>query len=322
MVSWEHCHNLVSQQCDGYITSICEKFYTYLSTERSLSEHTVANYFQDLKSFSLFLTKHCGGLVTKDVLQNLTLGDFRAFLSDRLSEESGHRSNARALSTLRTFFKFLERHAGVTNDAIHLVKSAKFSKGLPKPLQIHETYDLIEAPNMNDEAPWVVARNQALFTLLYGCGLRISEALNLTLSDFQDSEDFLRIFGKGKKTRVVPLLPIVKDKVHAYLKICPFPQDSQSPIFLGSRGGQLSASVAQKTMRALKHMLGLPESATPHALRHSFASHLLGQGADLRSIQELLGHASLSTTQVYTEIDTLKLAEVYRTSHPRSRKAS
>jgi integrase/recombinase XerC len=300
------------------MAGVLQAWYEELGAEKNMSSHTRVGYAHDLKSFLTFLQTYKGGLVTRDTLKNLQLRDFRAFLSERLQRGISHRSNARALSTLRTFYHFLNRRYGIQNQAITLVKSAKFLHSLPRPLSTKEALNLSQQATLSHQEDWVDLRDQALFTLLYGCGLRISEALALSIKDLKVADDTLRILGKGKKERVVPLLPQVKDKVESYLEVHPQSADLLAPLFIGIKGERLHPTVAQKQVRLLRVQLGLPDSATPHALRHSFATHLLTAGGDLRTIQELLGHSSLSTTQRYTKIETAQLAQIYKKAHPRS----
>lgn len=289
----------------------------WLQTEKNVSPHTISSYSHDLGAFISFINSHQGEQVTRDTLKSLELMDFRACLADRLQQGVTHRSNARLVSVLRTFYRFLHRRYGIANHAIGLLKSAKFLSSLPRPLTSTEALNLTQAESITEQETWVTQRDQALFTLLYGCGLRISEALNLTIHEIATANDCLRIVGKGHKERLVPLLPQVKEKVLNYIKVHPQNSKANAPLFIGVKGDILNAGIAQKQMRQLRLQLGLPDSATPHALRHSFATHLLTAGGDLRTIQELLGHASLSTTQRYTKIETTKLAEIYKKAHPR-----
>ena len=285
--------------------------------ERRVSDHTVVNYLQDVRAFCAFEQEHRGQALGAKDLTHIDLLDFRSFLAKRLGDGVSHRSNARLVSTLKSFFKYLKKHHGLENQDILLLKAAKFLDSLPRPLNREEAVALTSEGSAREEEPWIEARDQALFSLLYGCGLRISEALYLTIDDIKQSERFLTIKGKGNKERLIPLLPLVKEKVEGYIKCHPHKHTPNGPLFIGKRGGPLSATVAQRQLQRLRLSMGLPETATPHALRHSFATHLLQEGADLRSIQELLGHSSLSTTQRYTKIDPSHLAKVYEKTHPR-----
>ena len=247
--------------------------------------------------------------------------DVRAFLAARRGEGVGSRSLSRTLSALRMFYKFLERRGYGKNDAIRAVALPKLPHSVPKPLTAPKATALVDGADIAsaDQPEWIIARDTAVLALLYGSGLRISEALSLKRKDAPTKgRDMLRVTGKGSKTRVVPVLPIAREAVELYLKLCPMGLGSEDPLFVGAHGKQLSPRIIQLRIAKARAVLGLPETATPHALRHSFATHLLGAGADLRSIQELLGHASLSTTQGYTEVDREHLLKTYQSAHPRA----
>ncbi|HVW92168.1 MAG TPA: tyrosine recombinase XerC, partial [Devosia sp.] len=265
--------------------------------------------------FLSFLAGHIGGAVTVAALKDLRAADIRAFLAHRRAEGLGSRSLARALSAEKSFFRFLEREGVVAVEALNLVRTPKLPKSLPKALTVGEAKSAIAATAELEDTPWIAARDMAVLALCYGAGLRISEALSLTKADLEATT--LRVTGKGNKTRLVPLIAAVRAAIENYLKLCPFPLEKDAPMFRGAKGGVLSPRLIQLRVAQLRSALGLPPSATPHALRHSFATHLLGRGGDLRAIQELLGHASLSTTQIYTAVDTERLLEAYRAAHPR-----
>ena len=286
--------------------------------ERRAADHTVAAYTRDLGAFLGFLQNHLGAPPRLADLDALTVADFRAWMARRAGEGIGRNSTARALSVLRGFFRWLEREGRGANHAIRAVRGPKRPHGVPKPLTVGDTEDLLESVDLLDGEPWELLRDAALFALLYGCGLRISEALGLSRGEAPGGEALL-VRGKGGKQRMVPVLAEVREAIAAYLAACPWRPDTDGPLFLGRRGKRLNPGVAQRRMRRLRRMLGLPDTVTPHALRHSFATHLLGAGGDLRAIQELLGHASLSTTQRYTEVDTQALMAAYRAAHPRAR---
>ncbi len=290
----------------------------YLSSERRASPHTVAAYRRDLESFGAFLTEHLGKLPGLSDLESLRLADFRAWLARRASDRRARTSTARALSSVRGFFRFLKRRGKIDNAAIGALRTPRLPHSIPKPLSPDEAEDAMARIGDVASEPWMALRDTAIVTLLYGCGLRIAEALalNRRAAPF---EDMLRIKGKGNKERVVPVLPAVGDAVASYLAACPHRLGPNDPLFVGARGQRLQPGVVQRQLRKLRRYLGLPETATPHALRHSFATHLLMGGADLRAIQELLGHASLSTTQRYTAVDKARLMEVYAKTHPRAR---
>jgi integrase/recombinase XerC len=238
-------------------------------------------------------------------------------MARRAADGASRTSIARAMSTLRGFFRWLERNGHGGNHAIRAMRSPRQPAGLPKPLTVADADLLIESVDLLPGEPWEIQRDVALFVLLYGCGLRISEALGLDRRDAPLGET-LTVTGKGNKQRILPVLPVIREAIKTYLDLCPWRPAEDGPLFLGTRGKRLNAGVAQKRLRELRLLLGLPDSVTPHALRHSFATHLLGAGGDLRTIQELLGHASLSTTQRYTAVDTDSLMAAYRAAHPRA----
>jgi integrase/recombinase XerC len=298
-----------------------EAWLAYLSVERQLSANTSEAYTRDVGQFLSFLADHLNRLPTLPQLSALSARDIRAFLASRRAEGVGSRSLSRTLSALRMFYRFLERRGLGKNDAVRAVALPKLPHSVPKPLTAPKATALVGGADIaNPDAPdWIIARDTAVLALLYGSGLRISEALSLARRDAPiRGRDMLRVTGKGDKTRVVPVLPIVREAVERYLALCPMPQGADDPLFVGARGGQLSPRIIQLLIARSRVALGLPETATPHALRHSFATHLLGAGADLRAIQELLGHASLSTTQGYTEVDREHLLKTYARAHPRA----
>ena len=248
----------------------------------------------------------------------MRVADYRSFLASRRTIDIGPRSLARALAAIRSMMRFLDRGGQASAASAIAVRSPKQPKSLPKPLTATDALALSRGDAIVAEEPWIGARNAALYGLLYGCGLRISEALSLTPAMLDAAQNSLRITGKGGKTRIVPLLPAVAASVKRYRDICPFHLKPSEPVFRGAKSGPLNAAVIQRDMRVMRGALSLPDTATPHALRHSFATHLLAGGADLRSIQELLGHASLSTTQIYTGVDGAHLLSSWRKAHPRA----
>ena len=291
----------------------------WLSGERRASEHTVAAYGRDLADFLDFLTGHVGELPNLATIAGLSAADFRAWLAER----AGHlqrSSIARGLSVVRGFVRFLDRRGLASCPALAVLRGPKLPQSVPKPLSVADAAEIVEAPAALVVSAWQAKRDIAILTLLYGCGLRISEALGLSRSDGPRGE-VMTILGKGRKQRVVPVLPAVREAVADYLAACPYPLAADGPLFVGARGGPLNPRLVQRRMAELRGMLGLPETATPHALRHSFATHLLGGGGDLRAIQELLGHANLSTTQRYTSVETERLLAIYDSAHPRAREA-
>jgi len=291
----------------------------WIADERRLSPHTVTAYETDLYQFIRFLTDHHGEAPSAKILTALRPVVFRSWLASRAQAGLSRTSTARALSVIRGFFRWCERNGHITNQSIHAVRSPKVPHSVPKPLSALDAAAVVDQIGELSEEPWVGLRDVALFTLLYGCGLRISEALSLTRADTPES-DVLIVMGKGSKERMVPVLPAVRQAIDAYIEACPLRFGPEAPLFRGVRGGPLNPAVAQRQMRVVRGWLGLSDSATPHALRHSFATHLLAGGGDLRSIQELLGHASLSSTQRYTEVEDSHLLAEYRAAHPRARK--
>ncbi len=288
-----------------------------LADARRLSPHTVRAYAATLERFEDFLIGHLGGPATPAALAALTPADFRAFLSRRRGEGLANVSVAREVSALRTFFGWARRGQGLACDGLAGLKSPKVPRRVPRPVSPADARGLIAAVGDDARAPWLAARDTAVLLLLYGAGLRIAEALGLTGAALPLGAT-ITVTGKRNKARTVPLLPIVAEAVDSYVALCPFAPARDAPLFRGARGGRLDAGIIRSAIRAARPALGLPASATPHALRHSFATHLLARGADLRSIQELLGHASLSSTQIYTAIDAAQLLDVYRNAHPRA----
>ncbi len=296
-----------------------QSFLGWLAQEKRASPLTVEAYGTDLNSFLGFLVTHLGGEPDLAALTFVTQADIRAWLASLSNAGLVNASRARHLSAVRSFFRYLARHHGAENTAVKLISTPKTRRPLPRALAQATARDLTEdIAEMSDQAS-IQARDTALFTLLYGCGLRIAEALALNVRDAPKPGDDgpLRIVGKGSKERIVPVLPVVRQAIAAWLALRP-EAEPEAPLFLGARGKRLDAAVAQRTMRLYRQQNGLPEHATPHALRHSFATHLLAAGGDLRSIQDLLGHASLSTTQRYTHVDQARLLEVWRKAHPRA----
>lgn len=290
-----------------------------LADERRLSALTVDAYERDTRQFLQFLTGHCGDAPGLSDIAELRPADLRAFLAFRRGNGAGARTLGRGLAGVRSFLRYLERRGLVNAAAAAALKAPRAPRALPKPLTAVDARKVASGAGQLAEEPWIAARNAAVFTLLYGAGLRISEALGLLGSQVADMrQGALRITGKGGKTRLVPVLPVTVEAVAEYQRLCPWHVEADKPLFRGARGGALQPAIIQREMKRMRSALNLPETATPHALRHSFATHLLGRGGDLRAIQELLGHASLSTTQVYTGVDTARLLEIYDAAHPRA----
>jgi integrase/recombinase XerC len=290
----------------------------WLSLEKRFAKNTVDAYCRDVDAFLGFLSGHNGAPVELDDLAALKASDIRAYLARRRASDQPlcDRSVARALASIRSFFRFLDRRRGLSNADVNFVRGPRLKPPAPRPVSEASAFDLIDMAS-DASTPWIGARDQALLTLLYGCGLRISEALGLDGS-FADLPKTLIIKGKGGKTRLVPTLSAARDAIAEYVKQCPFHMDATTPLFFGARGGPLKARVVQGLMATMRGSLGLPATATPHALRHAFATHLLQAGGDLRAIQELLGHASLSTTQRYTEVDPTFMMAAFTAAHPRA----
>lgn len=300
------------------LAAAVEAWQRHLGAERRYAAKTLEAYGRDVRQFLSFLTEHIGEPPRIASLSDLRPADIRAFLARRKREGLEARSLGRALAGVRSLVTFLERREGVNGAAFGAVRPPKAPRALPKPVEVAAARRLVDAGESLAEEPWVAARDAAVMTLLYGCGLRISEALSLTRREAPLKADTLRVTGKGGKTRIVPVLPAVRLALEDYLKRCPWALPPDGPLFVGVKGGPLSPRIIQLAIERLRGALGLPDSATPHALRHSFATHLMAAGADLRAIQELLGHASLSTTQVYTGVDVGRLLDVYAKTHPRA----
>jgi integrase/recombinase XerC len=296
------------------------RWLSYLGAERRMSAKTLDAYRRDVSQFLGFLTGHLGSVPTLKQLARLTPADIRAFMAARRSEGAGNRSLMRTLAGCRSFTRFLERNGKGKVAALAAVRTPKLPRTLPKPLAVSAAKQVADTGIREGEErePWIIARDAAVLALLYGCGLRISEALGLKHKDLSGKSDSLIVTGKGNKTRMVPVLPQVTKVIADYVALCPYGNPPNGPLFVGARGKPLSPRIVQLTMERLRGALGLADTATPHALRHSFATHLLARGGDLRSIQELLGHASLSTTQIYTGVDAERLLEVYNNAHPRA----
>ena len=298
------------------------RWLAHLSGERRMSPNTLQAYGRDVRKFLEFLAEHLGGGPTLKKLAGLEPREVRAFMAARRAKGLSARSLMRALAAARSFARFLERSGKGKVAALSAVRAPKIDKTLPKPLTISAAKRITDTELRAGEtrAPWILARDAAVLGLLYGSGLRIAEALSLSRADVPapGQGDSITVTGKGNRARMVPVLPQVLQLIADYAALCPYDLPDNGPLFVGAKAGPLRARIVQLAMARLRGALGLPDSATPHALRHSFATHLLARGGDLRSIQELLGHASLSTTQIYTAVDSERLLEVYRATHPRA----
>jgi integrase/recombinase XerC len=308
------------------LAAAVEDWTAWLTHERRASPHSVAAYRRDLASFLRFLTDHLGHAPGLEDLRRLERGDFRGWLARSSDRGLKAASNARALSALKSFFRFLARRGLVENAALGTLRPPRLPRSVPKALSAAEAQDVIDEAGVYASAPWIALRDRALFMLLYGAGLRIAEALSLDRHDLPSGQagamTELMVTGKGSKQRRVPLLPEIRAALADYAAACPFGGAKEDPLFVGARGDRLSARVAQRELARLRVLLGLPETATPHALRHSFATHLLAGGGDLRTIQELLGHSSLSTTQRYTDVDSSAMLALYGRAHPRAKRGA
>ena len=305
------------------VTDAIADWNRWLVSERRASEHTIDAYRRDLSAFFTFLNEHLGNAPRLKDLQDLKPPDFRSYLARRSAEGLARTSIARAMSTLRNFFRFLDRTGKVHNPSIDSGRTPKTPSSIPKALTPDDAIAAVKAAGEMQNEPWLANRDVAIMLLLYGCGLRIGEALGLNgkdMSPASSKDGTLRVIGKGNKERIVPVLPVISGAISTYRKSCPHAITAETPLFFGSRGARLNAGVVQRQVRKVRALLGLNDSATPHAFRHSFATHLLAKGGDLRTIQELLGHASLSTTQRYTAVDEERLWTVYEDAHPRARK--
>lgn len=281
------------------------------------AENTISAYQGDVIEFLSFMTLHHGNPQGLAALERIAVSDMRAWMAQARSGGVGARSLARKLSAVKSFYRWLSEREGFEPTAVLSTRSPKFQKKLPRPLDEDAARAMIDTVELQSASDWVAARDVAVITVLYGCGLRISEALGLTGAD-APLPPVLRIIGKGGKERIVPVIAAARDAVATYVQLCPHPMEASKPLFRGVRGGALNPRIIQNAMAQARMQLGLPATATPHAMRHSFATHLLTAGGDLRAIQELLGHASLSTTQAYTAVDTAHLMDVYNRTHPKA----
>lgn len=313
----EHPDRIEDQALQGCAADLADavlKWRRWLTAEKNMSKHTVRAYGVDIGQFITFLTQHLGHAPSLNDIGNIDLRDFRSWMSRKAMDGAVAASRARSLSGVKNFLRWLDKGGIVHNAAIGNVRTPKIPRKLPRPLFEKQAMELVHLQAQD----WVDQRDRALFTLLYGCGLRIDEALALDIRDLP-RDGYLRVIGKGRKERQVPVLKIVESALDAYRALCPFAETPDRPLFMGERGKRLRQQIAQKSLRELRNAMDLPETATPHALRHSFATHLLQNGANLREIQELLGHASLSTTQRYTDINAEEMMKVYRAAHPRNK---
>ncbi len=303
------------------LARVLSEWIDWLGSERRLSPRTVDSYGRDAATFLRFLCDHWGYEPGLEDLENIKRDDVWAFQATRQADGVMPVSMARGLSGLRSLFAYLRREGHCDNTVVTSTDAPRIPKTVPKPLSIEEAFETLDAVEDLATDPWQGKRDRALFALLYGCGLRIGEALSLNVGDIRDA-DRIVVTGKGNKQRMVPVLAEVRREIAEYLRVCPYGLEGDDPLFVGARGRRLNPGLAQRQMRLVRAVLGLPDTATPHALRHSFATHLLSGGGDLRTIQELLGHASLSTTQRYTEVDGDRLLAVHAAAHPRARRES
>lgn len=293
---------------------LVQKWQEYLSKEKNFSEHTYAAYLTDLQQFLSFIQEYQGENCSINILAKLTIKDFRSWLTQRKKDNFANSSTARAIAAVKNFYRYLIRFHNFTNKAIFSLRTPKIQEILPKALNIEQANNALNMIEEVASEPWIAKRDEALLYLIYGCGLRISEALAVKVSEL--GSDTLRIIGKGNKERIVPVLPQVLGLIKEYLAVCPYNIKNDEFVFIGKNGKALDPGVFQRQIRKLRRTLNLPESTTPHAFRHSFATHILSNGGDLKSIQELLGHQDLTTTQRYTKIDPTHLLNIYKKSHP------
>ena len=284
---------------------------------KKYSSRTINSYHSDIKFFLMFVEYHLDEKLSLNLLDALKPSDFRSWLADERKLGTSTESLARYLSSVREFYIWLNDKRNLSNHSVFSIQIPRKEKKLPRPISEANAIKLISLASENNIKPWLAARNTAVISLLYGCGLRISEALNIKRKSYPFGE-FIRIVGKGNKERIIPVIPLVNEFIDKYLQVCPFRKTEDGFLFLGSRGKKLNPKVIQQEIRNLRLQLGLPATATPHALRHSFATHLLSAGGDLRTIQELLGHASLTSTQIYTDVDAVRLMKVYKETHPKA----
>ena len=305
--------------CAPKLASERQDWLAWLAREKRVSEKTVEAYERDLRQFLQYMTGHCGHPTELSDIAELKPLDMRGFLSRRRDAGASARTLGRGLAGIRSFVRFLERKGLANSAGLAATRSPKQPQTVPKALRASQAARLADAGEHLSEEPWIAARDAAILGLLYGCGLRLGEALSITSADLKSAKSgAIRVTGKGSVTRLVPVLSQVLDGIEDYIRLCPYVLEPDDQIFRGAKGGVLQPAIVQKCVRKLRSALGLPDTATPHSLRHSFATHLLAAGGDLRTIQELLGHASLSTTQVYTAVDTKRLLDVYEKSHPRA----
>ena len=301
------------ERCQADFAEILQQWQTWLVVEKNVSKHTLRAYCADMARFVDFLSQHSSEAVSINSLSGANITDFRSWLSKQAVAGASTQTRARALSSIKNFLNWMDHQGIAHNAAISTVRAPKLPRKLPRPLEETQAFRLLDDMILED---WIAIRDRALFTLLYGSGLRINEALSLNIENLP-RDGFIRVIGKGNKERQVPILEQIELRIEEYRAACPYPEMPTRALFLGAKGGRLNQGVIQKSMRGLRKQLNLPDTATPHALRHSFATHLLQNGANLREIQELLGHASLSTTQRYTDVNFEDLRAVYEKAHPR-----
>jgi integrase/recombinase XerC len=297
---------------DEKLSKVIERWIDYLEIQRKYSHHTINSYLSDLKFFLEFFSNPN---ISLQNLDDLEIRDFRNFFSHRAKGNIQKVSIAREESAIRNFFKWMNNNKILQNTAIFQLSSPKLPKVLPRSVDVETIFELIDAATDDCSEPWIGLRDKAFFTLLYGCGLRISEAVSLNVGDITDN-DFLKVRGKGNKDRYIPILPVVVDSINKYKASCPYNLSDKDALFLGAKGERLSPRIIQRKLQKMRVEMNLPSNITPHALRHSFATHLLAQGSDLRSIQELLGHSSLNSTQRYTEVNLDKIQKEYKKAFP------
>lgn len=295
------------------------RWHDYMTYEKRVSSHTIRAYTSDVGHLISFMYDHLAKQPGLNDLSEFSIRDFRGWMARKAKEDASNASRARSLSGIKNFITWLDRQGVVHNAAIKTIRTPKIPYKIPRPLHENHAMTLIDEAGALEIEDWISTRNTALFMLLYGCGLRINEAISMNIGDMPH-DGFLRIIGKGNKERQIPILAIIENTLQEYLELYPYDKSTERPLFIGARGARLNQGVAQKALRDLRGILGLPTNSTPHALRHSFATHLLQNGANLREIQELLGHSSLTSTQRYTDVNATQMMEIYKSAHPRSQK--
>lgn len=310
-----HC-DITEDNISPIIQHLLTSFLQYLITQKRYSHHTIDSYHRDLRHYFSFLSQHLNKTLSQKDLELTHQYDIRSWFVARLHDKKSAISNRRALSAVKSFYKYCAQYHALENDQIAVIRGPNIPKSIPKALSVNDACQTIDYARQTDDEEWVALRDTAILLLLYGAGLRISEALSLNYDDWQLCDGGLRIIGKGHKERYVPILDKIISAIESYILVCPYHFEVNTPLFYGKKGKRLTRGIIAKKMVQIRHMLGLPDSTTPHALRHSFATHILAESDDLRAVQELLGHSHLSTTQRYTDVNIASLLNTYQKAHP------